>query len=80
MMLHTPKMLPSIFGQIEFTSSLSKLHQDVIDKLPTHERSRLGLQNDFMYLTSKMHSAGVMILAFNVGSILVVTSTTTQNE
>ena len=49
-----PKKLPSIFGQIEFAQSLSRLHQAVINKLSAHERSRLGLQNDFIYLTTKI--------------------------
>jgi len=52
-----PKKLPSIFGPIEFWQSLSKRDQSVIDKLSPYERSRLGLQDDFLYLTCRVEAA-----------------------
>lgn len=51
-----PKKLPSIFGAVEFRHSLSKSDIAILNKLSAHERDRLGLLDDFVYLTSHVRA------------------------
>jgi hypothetical protein len=46
-----PDKIPSPFGPIEIKRSLSKTDKTVIDKLKGYERDRLGLHDDFLYVT-----------------------------
>jgi hypothetical protein len=49
-----PAKIPSAFGPIEIKPSLSKTDKAVITKLEPYERSRLGLHDDFLYLSCKV--------------------------
>jgi hypothetical protein len=49
-----PARIPSAFGIIEIKPSLSKTEKAIIDKLEDYERRRLGLHDDFLYVTCRV--------------------------
>jgi hypothetical protein len=49
-----PARIPSAFGIIEIKPSLSKIEKAIIDKLEDYERHRLGLHDDFLYVTCRV--------------------------
>lgn len=51
-----PQKLPSIFGPVEFKQSLSNSDLAILNALSTYERDRLGLQDDFVYMTSQVRA------------------------
>ncbi len=51
-----PKVIPSISGPIDIRTGLPRTCLKAIDELKGYERERLGLHDDFLYMTCKVKS------------------------
>jgi hypothetical protein len=52
-----PKKIVSAGGRVDITTALPRACRKVIDGLEEHERERLHLQSDFVYMTTKVVSS-----------------------